>query len=97
MDWFKGFFDWLWCLLKGFFYWLLDTLADIYNWTIGLLIMLLPESPFQFEQIDWGPLGNSIGYFIPIATIIQHFVVILAAIGTYVVIRHVLRLIRMVK
>lgn len=88
--------DDLMCILKRFFNWLVDTLFDILDFLIGWLIKLLPESPFQFNQIEWGPFGQLIGTFIPVASILTHFTLILLAISLYYGIRHLIRLVKMV-
>lgn len=97
MDWFLGFFDWLWCLLKGFVNFIMDLLADLFYYTIGLVIRLLPDTPFQFEPVEWGTIGSAVGYFIPIPKMAQHFTILLITIGLYYLVRHLLRLVKMVK
>ena len=85
------------CILKAFANWLLDGIGYILNFLIGWLINLLPTTPFQFEQVEWGPFGQLIGYFIPVASMFTHFTLILVSIGVYYVLRHLLRLVKMVK
>lgn len=85
------------CALKAFANWIIDGLGWILNFLIGWLIAILPATPFAFEKIEWGPFGQLIGYFIPVADMFTHFTLILVSIGLYYVLRHLLRLVRMVK
>ena len=85
------------CALKSFANWLLDGIGYILNFLLGWLINLLPSTPFQFEKVEWGPFGQLIGYFIPVADMFTHFSLILIAVGVYYVMRHLLRLVKMVK
>lgn len=87
----------LWCIVKSAFYWIIEKLFTIFDNIAQFVLMILPDSPFQFETIEWGPIGNSIGYFIPVQKILTHFITILAAVGIYMGVRYLLRLIRQVK
>lgn len=89
--------DSLLCALKKFFYWALNELTDLLNFLIGPLLNLLPNTPFEFEPVQWGEFGNAIGYFIPIDKMLTHFTLLLMAIVVYYAISHLLRFVKMVK
>lgn len=75
-------------------------LKVMFSWWIDLLIAMLsflPASPIQFEPIKWGAFGNSIGYFIPVETMLKHFAAILTALTIWYGIQHILRILRMVR
>lgn len=97
MRWFFDILNWIWCIIKSAFYWILENLLTILDYIAQFVLMILPDSPFQFEPIEWGPLGNSIGYFIPVQKILEHFIIILTAIALYMGVRYLLRLIRQVE
>lgn len=61
------------------------------------MLSFLPESPIQFEPIKWGAFGNSIGYFIPVQKMLEHFAAILGALTIWYGIQHILRILRMVR
>lgn len=90
-------FEQILCALKEFLVWLIDGLGWIMNFLLGWLLMLLPNTPFVFEPIEWGAFGQLIGYFIPVADMFTHLTLILVAVGLYYLIRHLLRVIRMVQ
>lgn len=85
------------CALKAFANWLIDGLGWILNFLLGWLLALLPNTPFQFDKVEWGPFGQLVGYFIPVADMLTHLTLILMAVGVYYVLRHLLRLVRMVQ
>lgn len=87
----------LWCMIKSTFYWIIENLFTILDYIAQFVLLILPDSPFEFEQIEWGPIGNSIGYFIPIQSILTHFITILTAIAIYMGVRYLLRLIKQVE
>lgn len=61
------------------------------------LTMLLPETPFQFESVSWGPFGDAIGLVFPVVDMGIHMTVILSAFLIYYAIRWLLRLIKQVQ
>src|SRR5690625_3821514 len=96
MQWFFYILNWIWCIIKSAFYWIIENLLTILDYIAQFVLLILPDSPFQFEPIEWGIFGNIIGFFIPVATIIQHFILILTAIGFYYAVRYLLRIIKQV-
>lgn len=97
MKWFFDLLNWLWCVIKSAFFWIIENLFELIDIIAVFILNVLPDSPFQFEPIEWGPIGNSIGYFIPIQSILTHFITILTAIAIYMGVRHLLRLIKQVE
>lgn len=85
------------CAIKAAFVWMVDGIGWIIDFLIGWLIALLPNTPFVFEPIQWGPFGQLIGYVFPVTAMFQHMIFLLTAIAVYYLIRHLLRLVRMVK
>lgn len=82
----------------------MSIIAPIVNFLIDLLVEmitfitnLLPETPFQFEPIQWGTFGQMIGLVFPVSQMATHFTLILTAMGLYYAVRWVLRLIRMIQ
>lgn len=71
----------------------LETITD----TLGWVIALLPSVPWTFEPLQWGAFGDIIGYFIPVATMLTHFSLMLLVVVAWFSIQHILRIIRMVK
>lgn len=61
------------------------------------LTFLLPVTPFEFERIEWGDFGKSIGLIFPIKAMAQHFAVLLSAFLLYYAIRWILRIIKQVQ
>lgn len=90
-------FDDFLCALKNFANWIIDSIGWLLEFLIGWLIAMLPATPFDFTSVEWGPFGQLIGYFIPVADMFTHFTLILSAIAVYYVVRHLLRLVKMVK
>lgn len=97
MGWFFDLLNWLWCVIKSAFFWIIENLLNLIDIIAVFVLGVLPDSPFQFEPIEWGAVGNSIGYFIPVQQILTHFVSILTAIAIYMGVRYLLRLIRQVE
>jgi hypothetical protein len=89
--------DTILCALQSFWYWIVDQTGTLMNGIIGTLLLLLPNTPFEFERVDWGVFGQAVGYFIPVSQMAADFVLLLAAILIYYAIRHFLRLLQMVK
>lgn len=79
-------------------------LVTIINWLIDLLYLIavtalaiLPESPFQFDDLSWGPFGQFIGYVFPVSTLFLHMATIITAITIYYSTRWLLRLIKTIR
>ena len=87
---------WLWCLLKNMYYFVINNLLTLLDLIAQFALFLLPNTPFKFEQVEWGIFGNVVGYYIPVAKILQHFIVILTAISIYYGIRYLLKMIKQV-
>lgn len=96
LDWIIDLLLSIWCLLQQFFYWIVNNVLTILDYILQFVLVILPDTPFEFKQLEWGILGHSIGYFIPVATIISHFIGILTCISIYYGVRYLLRLIRQV-
>lgn len=65
---------------------------------IGLgLMAILPDSPFNFDDLSWGPFGDAVGFFFPISAMGIHFAALLTAFGFYYAVRWLLRVIRQVQ
>lgn len=61
------------------------------------VFLLLPDTPFKFEPIEWGSFGKALGYFVPIKMMAGSFALLLLSIGGYYAIRTILRWIKMVQ
>lgn len=72
---------------------IIDLLVDIITFITGLL----PQTPFNFQPVEWGVFGHAVGYFIPVGDMITHLALILTAVGLWYVVRWLLRLIRMIQ
>ncbi|HEX5519996.1 MAG TPA: hypothetical protein VFX18_06110 [Candidatus Nitrosocosmicus sp.] len=85
------------CLIIPFINFLLRIL---FGWWIDLIIFILqflPPSPFEFEPVQWGEFGKAVGYFIPVAKMINHFALLLVSITIWYAVQHILRILRMVR
>lgn len=89
--------DEIWCFIKKVFQLLLDLLALLWEYTLAYVIELLPNSPFNFEPVNWGIMGDYMGYIFPIQTMFLHFTSLLVAITLFYSIRHIIRLVKMIK
>lgn len=87
----------LFCILRNFFYWIIENLLWLLDVIIIFVLGILPNSPFNFQQLEWGIFGNIVGYFIPVATILSHFVTILSVITIYYGVRYLLRFVKLVQ
>lgn len=96
MQWFMDILSWLWCLIKTSFYWIIENLLTILDYIAQFVLFILPNTPFDFEPVEWGPFGDIVGFFIPVSKILNHFVSILVSIGLYYAVRYLLRIIRQV-
>lgn len=73
---------------------------SMFGWWIDMLIFFiefLPPSPFQFNPIKWGAVGQSVGYFIPISDMILDLARIIGALVVWYSVQHVLRLLRAIR
>lgn len=90
----------MWDLIQCYFIKLVNLLMNfLVNWWLEILIWvleLLPDADFAADPIEWGDFGNSVGYFIPVAKMASHFVLILGALVLYFAVQHVLRLVKMI-
>lgn len=92
-----GIFDMIWCALVKFVNMLSENVLQHVINAIAWVIGLLPSLPFAFPEVPWGDFGKSVGYFIPIGTIIQHFVMMLALVVIWYGVEYVMRWIKMIK
>lgn len=72
---------------------LIDVVVDLFNF----LLLLLPNTPFQFSAIQWGVFGQLIGLVFPISEMLWHLLFILSAFSSYYTVRWLLRLIRQIQ
>lgn len=79
---------------------LVNSLTVIANWLIdaiyfiiGGALEILPDSPFlsMNNNIAWDGFGRYLGYFFDIPTMTLHFSLYVTAIGTYYLVRMILR------
>lgn len=90
--------DYIVCALKEFVQFLFDVLVAWWmDWLTKLIAIILPQNVFNFERIEWGAFGNFVGYFIPVAKMVTHLTVILAAVAIYYSWQHIMRLLKMVR
>lgn len=76
---------------------IINGLIDILVFIMDAVLMLLPDTPFQFEQFDWGPFGSAIGFIFPIHGMVTHTAALLTAFAIYYSVRWILRVIRQVR
>lgn len=85
---------------------IVNSLVIIANWFIDALafmfegaLSVLPDSPFlqMNDVVQWGMFGSAIRLFFDVGTMIVHFSLYVTAIGTYYVIRMVLRWLKMIQ
>lgn len=76
---------------------LLNGLIEAFTFILNIIVVLLPTTPFQFEQLQWGSFGQLIGYIFPIANMAIHMVALLSAVLLYYAVRQMMRLIKMVQ
>ncbi|HWK24762.1 MAG TPA: hypothetical protein VNS08_17245 [Ureibacillus sp.] len=87
----------VWCALIKFWNAIQDHVIQNVIDFIAMLIGLLPSFPVQNEPLDWGEFGSAIGYFLPVGTMAQHFVLMLAVIILWYSYEYVMRWIKMIK
>lgn len=87
----------VWCALVKFINSLSENILQKIIDSIAWVVNLLPSMPFEFNPIPWGDFGRSLGYFIPISTMVQHFVMMLALMLLWYSIEYAMRWIKMIK
>lgn len=85
------------CALTKFLNFISENILQKIIDSIGWIIGLLPSLPFEFSPIPWGDFGKSLGYFIPISTMVQHFVMMLVLMALWYGIEYAMRWIKMIK
>lgn len=75
----------------------INGLIDTVAWMLNSLMLLLPDSPFHFDQFSWGPFGDAIGFVFPVVGMAAHFTAIMSAFLGYYAVRWALRLIRQIQ
>lgn len=90
-------FDALWCALVKLINFLVEYVFDVIISAIAWAIALLPTIPILAEPIDWGPFGDAVGYFLPVADMITHFSMMLILIIAWYGVQHILRIVRAIK
>ncbi|MCK6208915.1 hypothetical protein KZX50_26255 [Bacillus infantis] len=76
---------------------ILNGLFDVLVFIASALTFLLPETPFEFENLSWGPFGRAVGFFFPVSAMGIHMATLLTAFGFYYAIRWLLRIIRQIQ
>lgn len=87
----------VWCALVRFINSLSENILQKIIDSIAWVVSLLPSMPFEFSPIPWGDFGKSLGYFIPVSTMVQHFVMMLALMILWYSIEYAMRWIKMIK
>lgn len=87
----------IWCALIKVINALTDHVLETVTDALAWIISLLPSLPIGNKPLEWGVFGDAIGYFIPIGTMVQHFVLMLALMVVWYSVQHIMRLIRMIK
>lgn len=90
-------FNAIWCAIIKVFNLIVEHLLQTIIEAIAWVIDLLPSSPLPDTIIVWGEFGRSIGYFLPVGTFIQHFIIMLALVLVWYAYEYILRLIKMIK
>lgn len=76
---------------------ILNGLIEVLYFIATGITLLLPDSPFTFENLSWGNFGKAVGFIFPVSAMGMHMTAILTAFLTYYAIRWLLRLIRQVQ
>lgn len=71
----------------------LQKIINAIAWIIGLL----PSFPIENEPLQWGEFGKAIGYFLPIGTLLQHFLLMLALMIIWYSYEYIMRWVKMIK
>lgn len=92
-----SFFNAVKCALIEFANMLIEHVLNNFLSMIALIIGLLPSLPLPQNNLVWGDFGRSIGYFIPLGTMAQHFTLMLALMIIWYSYEYIMRLIKMIK
>lgn len=76
---------------------IVNALIDIIVVIANGALLLLPDTPFKFEPLEWGEWGTAIAYVFPISGMATSLALILSACLVYYAVRALLRLIRQVQ
>jgi len=85
------------CALIKFLNMIVDYLLDTVLFALGWLLGLLPSFPVKIEPIEWGPFGQSVGYFLPVDKMMLHFTLLLGLMALWYSVQHIMRWIKMIK
>lgn len=89
--------DQVWCIFVKIFNVVFN---QTFEWIIDIMIwvlQLLPPTPFVFEPIKWGVIGQSIGYYVPIEKMLLHLSYILSALLVWYAVQHIVRALRIIR
>jgi len=92
-----GILDSIKCALIEFFNFLIEHVLNNILSLIAAVIGFLPSLPINSSPLDWGVFGNAVGYFLPIGTMVQHFVLMLSLMALWYSYEHIMRWIKMIK
>lgn len=92
-----GIFDAIWCAIVKVVNEVSEQVLQRVIDGIAWVIALLPSLPIGNEPLPWGDFGRSVGYFIPISTMVQHFVLMLAIMIVWYGVEYAMRWIKMIK
>lgn len=90
-------FDSILCALIKFVNMIVDYILDSILFALGWLLGLLPSLPVKIEPVEWGFFGQSVGYFLPVNTMMLHFTLMLGLMVLWYSVQHIMRLIKMIK
>jgi len=76
---------------------IINFLIDVLYMIIQAVLALFPQSPFTFKEFDWGPFGDLVGAFFPIADMFAHFTAFTTAVLLYYGLRTLLRYLKMIQ
>lgn len=76
---------------------ILNGIIDVLHFIAYGITFLMPDTPFNFDDLSWGPFGKAVGFVFPISAMGTHFAVILVSFGFYYAIRWILRIIRQIQ
>ena len=92
-----GVLDAVWCALVKIINLVVEFVIDNVLGAIAWVIGLLPKLPVDAQPLDWGLFGDSIGYFLPIGTMAQHFVLFLGLMALWYAVETILRWTKTIK
>lgn len=93
-----GIFNALKCALIEFANMLIEHVLNNILSAIAFVIDLLPSVDFYEDStFEMGEFGRSIGYFVPVGTMMQHFVIMLGLLLIWFSWEYVMRWIKMIK